>query len=1734
VATVTDVAGNSKTVTQDVVIDTKIDQDGDGNTVAITSITQDTGSSSTDFITNDNTLVFHGTVDLDDNSTLAVTINGVVYTTANGLVIDAQGNWSVDLTGTVLPDGTYPVVATVTDVAGNSKTVTQDVVIDTKIDEDGDGNTVAITSITQDTGSSSTDFITNDNTLVFHGTVDLDDDSTLAVTINGVVYTTANGLVIDAQGNWSVDLTGTVLPDGTYPVVATVTDVAGNSKTVTQDVVIDTKIDQDGDGNTVAITSITQDTGSSSTDFITNDNTLVFHGTVDLDDDSTLAVTINGVVYTTANGLVIDAQGNWSVDLTGTVLPDGTYPVVATVTDVAGNSKTVTQDVVIETAAPNAPTVLIVDDGNPGDGLLTAAEMGNDGVQLTVSINGTDFEAGGYVTLTINGGAAIELSFADFTDNGSGTLTFGNYTYANGVISWSETAPAAGQSITVTATQTDPVGNLSASGSDTATVYQPNSCSVTVNESSLRDNIPDTFSNTINFTAGNQNITQFRFNASSITAATNLAVGVSIIWAIAANGALVGTVGGVEVIKVTLSGTPVTSGLAAGATGTVTVNVELLDNIKQVNGLSGENLSSLINGIVIEAVGADNSVLTGNVSITINDDVIAIAPSTGSGVNSATAADIVGALNILGADGNDHTAMDNYSVSLSANVTGWNGTSTTFADSGITAGGLKVYYYVDPYHPNILIAYTDTNGTASAYTGAANQTLIFTLTTDPTTDQYTLDMNQSIDKLSTIQIAGLVGGQGGIGEAVYVTYDPVTHGYGVYNDITKVPSGANIAFTLTARDEDGNVGRVNGTNNGFGVDNPSVSGHEVLIVDYSENAASASFNFTGASQIHFKAFDEQGHLLGEGNISSGQLIQNLGSIAYFELSALAGTNFQFTGTTAQTIVSSSQSIDLSFVVTATDSDGDKSNGDLNVHLDPPSTTPLAPVALTPNTFATLNEADLQAGAPDSSVQTLSFKSGSNSIGSFQFGDISNISVVGINAQIHWALNDQGQLIGTVYGREAIRLTLDWDRINAGEQGDVTVTAELLTNLPHSVNTNSLTVNGIQVIAVDGVGNTAHSNVTVTVADDVNLAQNDTAQLDVVVDSFNFSGIVANWTGATGGTYVNKYDGPDNDSGYDQLRWGTTNGSQSGYGFADNDAALNGSLSLNQDIVLGTFTHYNYSISSGTSITAATMNVTFNVTDAYGVVTPVTLTLNFSHNETPNSNDPMASRDIVTVGQTSVTFNYEGQMYTMQVIGFKDSNGNIVTSIYTNEDASTSYELVVRMVAGTGYTLPHTDGNVLTNDLAGADGALTVIGVATGDHTDTGVSGQVGTTIAGTYGNLILNADGTYHYQLTASANTIPAAGAIETFTYTTQDGDGDKASATLKIDVNPINADGINIADANAISTQGSSLNDTIIVVDGESASNRNQKILNVTLGGSHGGFITNSSGDEVAATYGIHKSYTNSSAQVVSGGDGNDHIETGKGDDVIYAGKTGTANYGSDDDLELSVNDLLTHHIMTGTLSGSNSIVDGDGLLLANDVASQRADVVNGGSGNDRIYGQSGSDILYGHTGDDYIDGGSHNDALRGGAGNDTLIGGLGDDVLRGDSGNDTFLWRYADADQGTDHIMDFNVREDKLDLSDLLQGETANTLESYLNFSLDNNGSTVIDIDANKDGVFDQHIVLDGVNLFSQYSATDNAGVINGLLGTNGNGPLIIDAAPVTPDAPQGVTPLTDPHNNNGTIIP
>ncbi|WP_279491654.1 beta strand repeat-containing protein [Aeromonas veronii] len=588
--------------------------------------------------------------------------------------------------------------------------------------------------------------------------------------------------------------------------------------------------------------------------------------------------------------------------------------------------------------------------------------------------------------------------------------------------------------------------------------------------------------------------------------------------------------------------------------------------------------------------------------------------------------------------------------------------------------------------------------------------------------------------------------------------------------------------------------------------------------------------------------------------------------------------------------------------------------------------------------------------------------------------------------------------------------------------------------------------------------TATGSFDLAVRDDVPVAVVDDARVSVLVDSFDVSGIEANWTDWRGGSSVTRGDSNDNDSGLDQIRWGGGN-NPSGYGFMDNDAALNGAIPINEEIKLGTFTHYNNPIYND-AISAATMEVTFSVTDALGRVTPIKLVVNFNHNETPNDRWGNGD-DIISIGNTTATFNFEGKAYTLEVLGFRDAGGNVVKTIYTKENASNSFDLIVKLVEGSGYQLPQTTGNVLANDLAGADGGLSVIGYGVGSSSTTYTNGA-GTQVVGLYGVLTILANGAYTYQVTKNGSQIPAD-AREVFSYSVRDGDGDTTNSTLTISVNPVDSNGVPVH--LPLTVDGTDLNDSIVVRNGERAANPDR--LDVSFGGNLLGEVTTSNGgtDHIHAGTSYNKG---SAAQTVSSGAGNDHIETGSGNDVVYAGKTGADGFGTDDSLQLTVNQLKAHHIMTGSLSGTDAMLDGDGLLLSVDVSSSKADVVNGGSGNDKIYGQSGSDILFGGTGDDYIDGGSHNDALRGGLGNDILIGGLGNDVMRGDGGSDTFVWNQGDTVSGSltkDYIMDFNkgsgtinrLEGDKLDLSDLLDHDGSHSttdLKSLLSVFQDNEG--------------------------------------------------------------------------------
>lgn len=65
-------------------------------------------------------------------------------------------------------------------------------------------------------------------------------------------------------------------------------------------------------------------------------------------------------------------------------------------------------------------------------------------------------------------------------------------------------------------------------------------------------------------------------------------------------------------------------------------------------------------------------------------------------------------------------------------------------------------------------------------------------------------------------------------------------------------------------------------------------------------------------------------------------------------------------------------------------------------------------------------------------------------------------------------------------------------------------------------------------------------------------------------------------------------------------------------------------------------------------------------------------------------------------------------------------------------------------------------------------------------------------------------------------------------------------------------------------------------------------------------------------------------------------------------------------------------------------------------------ADIAHGAGGNDSISGGQGNDALYGGAGNDTIEGDDGNDSVNGDAGNDQLAGGAGNDIVRGGWGDD------------------------------------------------------------------------------------------------------------------------------------
>jgi len=285
----------------------------------ITGIVNDTGSSAADGVTSDNTIVLNGTAAPGASVTISRVDTGVIGT----VTADGSGHWTLDYTGTVLADRYYAFIATVDLGSGKVSPATPAFVV--KIDTTAAGAPV-ITSIVTSPA------------FAFNGTAE--PSSIVTVLLGGVAVGTATA---DGLGNWSAIYTGTPLAPGAYSFTATAVDLSGNNGAASAAYVVDTSVAPP------VFTSITTDSGTVTTDFITNDTTLFLNGTAPA--GSTVSVTRvgTGVIGTT----VASASGTWTFNYTGTTLTSGLYTFTATAT-LSGSSSPASAPciVTVDTVAP--------------------------------------------------------------------------------------------------------------------------------------------------------------------------------------------------------------------------------------------------------------------------------------------------------------------------------------------------------------------------------------------------------------------------------------------------------------------------------------------------------------------------------------------------------------------------------------------------------------------------------------------------------------------------------------------------------------------------------------------------------------------------------------------------------------------------------------------------------------------------------------------------------------------------------------------------------------------------------------------------------------------------------------------------------------------------------------------------------------------------------------------------------------------------------------------------------------------------------------------------------------------------------------------------------------------------------------------------------------------------------------------------------------------------------------
>ena len=401
-ATATDAAGNVATTTDTVRVDT------DAGSLALSSLP----------IEADDVINFNEAADgvtimgtSDAGNVVQVSLGGVTHSVVTG----ADGRWSSLFANSEIPQGTYDatITASTTDAAGNSRSVTDTVHVDTSVDN----LTISLAPIAGEGVINAEEAAAGFDV---EGTVEA------GSVVNVTIGTVTRSATVDAQGNWTAHFQSGDIPAGEYTadITVSVTDAAGNTATATDTVEVDTLVNTLTNAQDVT-------SGDGSVNAAEARNGFALGGQVE--QGSSVEIEFGGKTYNAQ----VSASGAWSLTIPATDIASGTYDAAYTVraTDAAGNTSELVENLHIDTDLPGAADVASYTRDHTGlraisiestDDSVSIAHIDDAGNIAEVGSTSYDIPALGETTYafdaTVPDGSHLVLTTEDAAGNQTGTF----------------------------------------------------------------------------------------------------------------------------------------------------------------------------------------------------------------------------------------------------------------------------------------------------------------------------------------------------------------------------------------------------------------------------------------------------------------------------------------------------------------------------------------------------------------------------------------------------------------------------------------------------------------------------------------------------------------------------------------------------------------------------------------------------------------------------------------------------------------------------------------------------------------------------------------------------------------------------------------------------------------------------------------------------------------------------------------------------------------------------------------------------------------------------------------------------------------------------------------------------------------------------------------------------------------------------------------------------------------